>query len=85
MLTQSLSAQFPEVLSFDSSSESFWHQSVILRKQLQLEAGPMAPEQSQLLFISNLPHFHFWVQSFFHFGFCSTRPSRYTHSIACYC
>lgn len=46
MLTQSLLAPFSEVLSFDSSSESFLHHSVILRKQLQLEEGPMAPEQS---------------------------------------
>lgn len=60
MLTQSLSAQFYEVLSFDSdSSESFLHQSVILRKQLQLEEGPMTPEQSQLLLIPKLWHFHF--------------------------
>lgn len=73
MLTQSLSAQFSEVLSFDSSSESFLHQSVALRKQLQLEEGPMAPEQSQLLLIQK--HFHFWGHYFSHCGLCSTYPT----------
>lgn len=46
MLTQSLSAQFSEVLAIDSSSESFLHQSVILRKQLQLEEGLLSSHSS---------------------------------------
>lgn len=46
MLTQFSSVLVCEVLSFDSSWWSFLHYSVILRKQLQLEGGPMAPEES---------------------------------------